>query len=84
MVFEYFRLIKNKDIEQLMDLFADYAIIYEPFSKLTEGLKGKSAIESFLRVSLMANDALQHHIIIEKENQKMTWRSHVIVKLLLH
>ncbi|MGC2428216.1 MAG: CBS domain-containing protein [Nitrososphaeraceae archaeon] len=70
MVFEYFRLIKNKDIEQLMDLFADDAIIYEPFSKLTEGLEGKSAIESFLRVSLMANDALQHHIIIEKENQK--------------
>lgn len=70
MVFEYFRLIKNKDIEQLMDLFADDAVIYEPFSKLTEGLEGKSAIESFLRVSLMVNDALQHHIIIEKENQK--------------
>lgn len=70
MVFEYFRLIKNKDIEQLMDLFADDAVIYEPFSKLTEGLEGKSAIESFLRVSIMANDTLQHHIIIEKENQK--------------
>jgi Nuclear transport factor 2 (NTF2) domain len=69
-VFEYFRLIKNKDIEQLTDLFADDAIIYEPFSKLTEGLQGKSAIESFLRVSIMANDTLQHHIIIEKENQK--------------
>jgi hypothetical protein len=70
MVFEYFRLIKNKDIEQLTDLFADDAIIYEPLSKLTEGLEGKSAIESFLRVSIMANDTLQHHIIIEKENQK--------------
>ena len=70
MVFEYFRLIKNKDIEQLMDLFADDAVIYEPFSKLTEGLEGKSAIESFFRVSIMANDTLQHHIIIEKENQK--------------
>ena len=69
-VFEYFKLIKNKDIEQLMDLFADDAIIYEPFSKLVEGLKGKSAIESFLRVAIMANDTLQHNIIIEKENQK--------------
>src|SRR6266496_4623820 len=69
-VFECFRLIKNKDIEQLMDLFADDAIIYEPFSKLVEGLKGKSAIESFLRVAIMANDTLQHNIIIKKENQK--------------
>lgn len=45
-VFEYFRLIKNKDIEQLIDLFADNAIIYEAFSRLIEGSKGKSAIES--------------------------------------
>jgi hypothetical protein len=68
-IFEYFRLIQNKDIEHLMDLFADDAIIYEPFSKLVEGLKGKSAIESFLRVAIMANDTLQHNIIIEKENK---------------
>jgi hypothetical protein len=67
-VFEYFRLIKNKDIEHLMDLFAPDAIIYEPFSKLTGGLKGKQAIESFLGVVIMANDALQHHIIIEKDS----------------
>jgi hypothetical protein len=67
-VFEYFRLIKNKDIERLMDLFAPDAIIYEPFSKLTGGLKGKQAIESFLRIVIMANDALQHHIIIEKDS----------------
>jgi hypothetical protein len=69
-VFEYFRLIKNKDIEQLMELFAEDAIIYEPFSKLIEGLKSKSTIDSFLRISIMANDTLQHNIIIEKEDQK--------------
>ena len=75
-IFEYFRLIKNKDIEQLMDLFAEDAIIYEPFSKLTKGLKGKSAIESFLRIAIMANDTLQHNIIIEKENQNNNEKSY--------
>jgi hypothetical protein len=75
-VFEYFRLIKNKDIEQLMDLFAEDAIIYEPFSKLTKGLKGKSAIESFLRIAIMANDTLRHNIIIEKENQNNNEKSY--------
>lgn len=67
-VFEYFRLIKNKDIKHLLDLFAYDAIIYEPFSKLTEGLRGRSAIESFLKVVIMANDALQHHVIIENKS----------------
>ena len=66
-VFEYFKLIKNKDIEGLMELFAPDAIVYEPFSKITGGLKGKRAIESFLRVAVMANDTLQHQIVLEKE-----------------
>jgi ketosteroid isomerase-like protein len=67
-VFEYFKLIKKKDIGNLMDLFAPDAIVYEPFSKITGGLKGKRAIESFLRVAIMANDTLQHQIVIEKES----------------
>lgn len=67
-VFEYFKLIKNKDIESLMELFAPNAIVYEPFSKITGGLKGKRAIESFLRVVIMANDTLQHQIVLEKES----------------
>jgi hypothetical protein len=66
-VFEYFKLIKNKDIESLMELFAPDAIVYEPFSKTTGGLKGKRAIESFLRIAIMANDTLQHQIVLEKE-----------------
>jgi hypothetical protein len=65
-VFEYFRLINNKNIERLMDLFAPGATIYEPFSKLTGGLKGKLAIESFLKVVIMASDTLQYHVVIEK------------------
>ena len=66
-VFEYFKLVKNKNIESLMELFAPDAIVYEPFSKITGGLKGKRAIESFLTVAIMANDTLQHQIILEKE-----------------
>ena len=66
-VFEYFRLIKKKDSEQLLDLFAHDAVIYEPFSNLMEGLRGRSAIEPFLKVAVMANDRLQHHMIIEKK-----------------
>jgi hypothetical protein len=64
-VFEYFELIKNKDIESLMKLFSPDAIIYEPFSKLRGGISGRQNIESFLRIVIMANDELQYHIIIE-------------------
>jgi hypothetical protein len=66
-VFEYFKLVKNKDIDNLMELFAPDAIVYEPISKITGGLKGKRAIESFLTVTIMANDTLQHQVILEKE-----------------
>lgn len=61
-VYEYFRRIKNKDIDGVLNLFADDAIIYEPFSNIEGGLRGKSAIKPFLDVALMANDGLQHKI----------------------
>jgi ketosteroid isomerase-like protein len=61
-VYEYFRQIKNKDINGVLDLFADDAIIYEPFSNIQGGLRGKSAIRPFFDVVLMANDGLQHKI----------------------
>lgn len=70
-VFEYFKLIKNKDIESLMDLFASDALVFEPFSKMTGGLKGKRAIESFLRVAIMANirSSLKRNLISMKPSQ---------------
>jgi ketosteroid isomerase-like protein len=61
-VYEYFRLIKNKDIYGVLDLFADDAIIYEPFSNVDEGLKGKASIRPFLDVVMMASNGLQHEI----------------------
>ena len=66
---EYFRLIKTKDMYRLLDLFADDAVIDEPFSKSDAGkggLQGKSAIEPFLNVAMMVNAGLREEIEIEK------------------
>ena len=68
-VHEYFRLIKTKDVYRLLDLFADDALIDEPFSKSEAGkggLQGKSAIEPFLNVAMMVNAGLREEIEIEK------------------
>lgn len=75
-VFEYFRLIKNKDITGLLDLFVDDAVVYEPFSKSddiqgkTMGLRGKRAIEPFLGVAVMANEGLRGNVAIDKSDKK--------------
>lgn len=69
-VYEYFRLIKDKDINRLLDLFAYDATIYEPFSDIQGGLKGKSAIKPFLEVAIMANDGLLHEIEFEQRQQQ--------------
>jgi len=68
-VYEYFRLIRTKDIYRLLDLFVDDAIIHEPFSKSEDGkgrLHGKNAIEYFLRVAMMASAGLREEVEIEK------------------
>jgi hypothetical protein len=65
-VYEYFRLIKNKDIDGVLNLFNDDAILYEPFSNIEGGLQGKSAIRPFFNVVLMANDGLQYKIQFER------------------
>jgi hypothetical protein len=44
-------------------------VVYEPFSKITEGLKGRSSIEPFLKVAIMANSNLQRKIKIEKSSK---------------
>ena len=68
-VYEYFRLIRTKDIYRLLDLFMDDAIIHEPFSKSDDGngrLQGKTAIESFLTIAMMASAGLREEVEIEK------------------
>ena len=80
-VFEYFRRIRNKDVPALLDLFVDDAVVYEPFSKSdgiqskTTGLRGKYAIESFLRVAIMANEGLKGTIKIDKSDEKIDSKS---------
>src|SRR5690242_3877691 len=68
-VYQYFRLIKQLDINGLLSLFADDAVLCEPFSNirvLSAGLQGKSAIRPFLEIAMMANSGLTHSIAIEK------------------
>jgi hypothetical protein len=64
----YFRCIDRKDIEGVLDLFDYDAVVYEPFSKI-QGLQGKSAIEPFLRVAMMANREVRRKFKIEKDQE---------------
>lgn len=64
-VARYFRYTDNKDLDGILDLFDYDAVVYEPFSKVG-GLQGRSAIEPFLKVAMMANSELQRRIKIEK------------------
>jgi hypothetical protein len=65
MILQYFKYIGNKDLAGILELFDYDAVIHEPFSK-SQSLNGRSAIEPFLRVAMMANSGLQRNIKIEK------------------
>ncbi len=65
-VYQYFKLIKNKDINGVLHLFADDAIIYEPFSNIDGGLKGKGSIRPFLDVVIMVTEGVKDEIEFEK------------------
>ncbi len=69
LVYEYFRFIGDKDLDALLNLFTDDAVIYEPFSKSDDGLRGRAAIEPFLKIAMMASDNLQRSIAIEKQEK---------------
>jgi ketosteroid isomerase-like protein len=64
-VARYFRYMDNKDLDGMLDLFDYEAVVYEPFSKVEE-LHGRSAIEPFFKVAMMANSDLRRTIKIEK------------------
>jgi hypothetical protein len=69
-IHQYFKCIDAKDLSGILDLFDYDAIIHEPFSNITGGLRGKSSIEPFLKVAMMANSNLQRNIKIEKSSKK--------------
>jgi ketosteroid isomerase-like protein len=66
LVVRYFKYIDSKDLDGILDLFDYDAIVYEPFSKVGGGLHGRSAIEPFLKVAMMANSELRRTVKIEK------------------
>lgn len=69
----YFDLITKKDVDGILDLFAeDDPAVYEPFSNEKDGLHGKDAIESFLRVAVMANAGLNRVIKFENGSDEET------------
>lgn len=78
---EYFSRIKSGDIDGLLDLFSEDAVIHEPFSR-ARSLFGKSEIKSFLQSVIMANEGLQYEIDIErkKTNQMDTYVVRVIFR----
>ena len=68
-VTRYFRCIDTKDLDGILELFTYDAEIYEPFSNITGGLKGRSSMEPFLKVAMMANNNLRRTINIQKPNK---------------
>lgn len=76
---EYFNLIKSRDIDGLLELFSDDAVIHEPFSRARH-LFGKTEIMPFLKSVIMANEGLQYEINIERQkyNHTNNFVAHVI------
>lgn len=68
-VTQYFKCMDSRDLDGMLELFDYDAVIYEPFSKV-DGLHGKSAIEPFLKVAMMANTELRRTVKIEKRPKK--------------
>jgi len=69
-VMRYFSCIDGKDVDGALELFDNDAVVYEPFSNVGEGLKGKSAIQPFLKVAMMANSNFKRSIEIQKPSSK--------------
>ena len=65
-VYQYFKCIDSKDLSGIVDLFDYDATVYEPFSNMQNGLRGRSSIEPFLKVAMMANSHLSREITIER------------------
>lgn len=68
----YFRRMDNKDLDGMLELFDYDAELYEPFSNITGGLKGRSSMEPFFKVAMMASSNLKRTIKIEKTNKPNT------------
>lgn len=69
---KFFKLIDSgRDVGDLLDLFEYDAVVKEPFSKHSSssssaGLRGRSEIEPFLKVALMASSDMRRKIRLEE------------------
>lgn len=65
---KFFKLIDSgRDVGDLLDLFEYDAVLKEPFSKHSSaGLRGRSEIEPFLKVALMASSDMRRRIRLEE------------------
>ena len=81
-VARYFRYTDNKDLDGILDLFDYDAVVYEPFSKVGGGLHGRSAIEQFLKVAMMANRELRRTVKIEKTKRTNNNNNDEIIALI--
>ena len=80
-VARYFKCMDSRDLDGMLELFDYDAAVYEPFSKV-EGLHGKSAIEPFLKVAMMANSKLRRTVKIEKSKNPGNTHTNTIVALI--
>lgn len=60
----YFRAIKRKDIDNLVDMFEDEGVIHEPFSKEVL-LRDKRDFKPFFQVICMAIEELEYELLID-------------------
>lgn len=73
----YFKLIDSKDLDGLVDMFDEDAVLKEPFSKMAE-LRGHSDIAAFLKVAFMANSDMRRKLEIKANDR--TGKARVLVK----
>lgn len=64
LVIEYFKKITFNDVDGLLRLFSEDAVIFQPFTKTA--IAGKSQIESFLKTVFMANSGMQRDLRFER------------------
>jgi len=69
MVNEYFRRVTEKDVGGLLQLFDEDAVVFEPFSNIKGGLVGRTVIENFLKVVVMANAGFKRTIRFVDESE---------------
>lgn len=69
MVNEYFRRVTEKDVGGLLQLFDEDAMVFEPFSNIKGGLVGRTVIENFLKVVVMANAGFKRTIRFVDESE---------------